>query len=365
MTIAIPGYIRDLVPYRAGKALEDIAGGKFAKLASNENPLGPSPRALAAARAELDRMHVYPDPSAHLLVRELADAHGVADDEIVCANGSDAVLEYAVMSFTEAGDEILTSHGTFIGLYVIARKLARTLVQVPLQNLGYDLKAISAAVTDRTRVIYLANPNNPTGTHFTRAALQKFLAAVPTRVLVILDEAYAEYALEDPDYPNGLDFRAPNVLILRTFSKVHGLAGLRVGYGIAAPAIAQALAKVKLPFEPNRAAQAAAIQALRDRGFIGEVLRLNRECRDLLAGELRALGVAHVESIANFFCLPFGDEGAALAFHDACAQRGLYLRHLPGFGLPSAVRINTGTVEQTRFAAAVIREVTLAKGHPA
>ena len=363
MTVKIPTHIRDLVPYRAGRSPDGRdSSTRFAKLSSNENPLGPSPLALQAMEREAVRSHVYPDPTAKILREALSRSLGVSADRIVCANGSDAILEYAIMSFSEGNDEILTSEGTFIGLYVIAKKLGRTLRTVPLKDWGYDLDAIEAAIHERTKVIYLANPNNPTGTHVQAERLRKFLAAVPDRILIILDEAYAEYALASPDYLDGAQCDQENLLLLRTFSKVHGLAGLRVGFGITTPSLAEALSKVKLPFEPSRIAQTAATAAISDRDHLDAILSLNLEAKKLFRACFTSLKLEFVESLANFFMIAFDTGEEAADFTDACAKRGLYVRHLPGFGIPRAVRINTGTLEETTFAVDVIASVIQEKG---
>lgn len=354
--VKVPEYIHSLIPYKAGKTLEDINRLSFAKLASNENPLGCSPKALAAMTENLHQGHLYPDPSATALIQKLAEHHGVKPENLACANGSDALLEYAVMTFSAAGDEILTSEGTFIGIYVVIKKLGRQAVLTPLHEWSYDLTRMLSMITPKTKVIYVANPNNPTGTHISKQALQNFLAEVPKDILVILDEAYYEYASSSADYPDGSKLSQENLLVLRTFSKSYGLAGLRVGYAIGDKEVVSALRKVKLPFEPSRIAQVAALHAIEDRDFLAKTLATNKISKEILREELEASGYTFVESIANFFMIYFDRAETAKRFHDVCTEKGLYLRHLAGFGLPRCVRINSGTKEQSIFAANILNE---------
>ncbi|MCB0309483.1 MAG: aminotransferase class I/II-fold pyridoxal phosphate-dependent enzyme, partial [Bdellovibrionales bacterium] len=232
--VEIPRHIQTLVPYRSGRSLEDIQTlaikpRMFAKLASNENPLGPSPKAMEAIRLHLDSCHIYPDPTATKLVRKLSDFYSISENRIVCAHGSDAILEYLSISFLSQDDEILTSDGSFIGIYVIAKKLNKLLRRVPLKQHAYDLDRIYESIQPQTKIIYLSNPNNPSGTYFNKTQWETFLDKIPNHILIVLDEAYFEYAKSTDDYPNGLNYQRDNLLVLRTFSKAHGLAGVRVG----------------------------------------------------------------------------------------------------------------------------------------
>ena len=223
--IKIPEFVKNLRPYRAGKPIEELAREKnlkrIVKLASNENPLGPSPKALKAIIEALPTLHRYTDPLSHDLVHAIAAKFSVQPNHVVCGHGTDSLIAYIVNAFTEEDDEILTSEGTFIGLYVNAQKFGRKVRRIPMKHYGYDLTAISKALTERTRMIYLANPNNPTGTMFGRTEFEAFMARIPDDIMVILDEAYTTYASENPDYPNGVRYDYENMVVTRTLSKAY------------------------------------------------------------------------------------------------------------------------------------------------
>jgi len=267
--IKIPSFVRDLVPYKAGKPIAELMREKqlthIVKLASAENPLGPSPKSVLAIKEAILGLNRYSEPSSHDLVMAIAKKYSVQPNHIICGHGTDSLLAYIVNAFTTESDEILTSEGTFIGIYVTIRKNGRKLIRIPLKNWGFDLDEIANSITTKTSMIYLANPNNPTGTMFERKAFENFMAKVPRHIMVILDEAYTVYAAKNPNYPNGVTYDYENLVITRTFSKAYGLAGLRVGCAIGPNQVIEALYKVKLPFEPNLLAQEAAIAALGDR----------------------------------------------------------------------------------------------------
>lgn len=359
--VYIPEHVQNLSPYVAGKPIEELAREKgldrIVKLASNENPIGPCPSAVEAAGRALVAGHRYVDPASYDLVRKLAVHHGRSPKQIVCGAGTDALLGYIIAAFTESGDEILTSEGTFIGIYVNARKQGRVVREVPLADYRYNLGRFPDAITDRTRIVYIANPNNPTGTIVTRAEFESFMQAVPREVLVILDEAYYSYAREFSDYPDGLEYDYPNLIVTRTFSKDYGLAGLRLGYAVGPQKLIEQVAKVKLPFEPSLPAQLAGLAALDDREFIYETVALNRRNLDRLAGGIRSLGITFVPSYANFLLMVFDTEQTAATVASACLEKGLILRHVKGFGIPNGVRINSGTDDETDFALGVLADV--------
>lgn len=359
--IRIPRHIETLQPYIAGKPIEELAREKrlprIVKLASNENPLGPSPRAIEAARAALAESYRYVDPGSYRLVHALATKFGKSPVQIICGAGIDALLSYMITAFADVGDEVLTSQGTFIGIYVNTRKQHRQLIQVPLKDDAYDLPAIREAISPRTRIVYLANPNNPTGTIFTRREFEVFMASVPPEVLVILDEAYTTYASGNPDYPNGFSYNSNNLIVARTFSKDFGLAGLRVGYAVGPERLIQTLYKVKLPFEPNYIAQEAAAAALDDHDFLRKTVDLNQRNLARMRTRFAELGIQQVKSEANFILLLLPSEKFAVDFNLACLDRGLIVRHVKSFGIPNGVRINTGTDDETTFALKVIDDV--------
>jgi len=261
--IRIPDHIKRLRPYKAGKPISELAREKgltkIVKLASNENPLGPSPKAVAALKKAPIDWHRYVNPGSPELIAALAQKYHKKSDQLIAGSGSDSLLNGIIMAFTSEGDEVLTSEGTFIGIYVNTYKLNRKLVKVPLKNYAYDLDAIARAVTSNTRVIYLANPNNPTGSMITKAEFESFMAGIPKEILVVLDEAYAAYAADNDDYPDGLTYDYDNLVTVRTLSKVYGLAGLRIGFAAGPAELIGEMYKVRLPFEPNLLAQTVAI----------------------------------------------------------------------------------------------------------
>ena len=266
-----------------------------------------------------------------------------------------------IRTFLCDDDEVLTSAGTFVGLYVLAKSRGVRLVTVPLHDYRFDLAGIAAAITARTKIIYLANPNNPTGTIFTTAEFDAFMARVPEHVLIILDEAYFEYARDNPVYPDSMHYRYDNVITLRTFSKAYGLAGVRIGYGFAHDALIGNLLKVKLPFEPSTLAQAAGIGALRDDDFLRETIRINSAGREFLLPALRDLGLTVVPTEANFFLVPLDSEPAAVHLYEQLLRLGVIIRPLRAFGLPHCVRITIGTREQNVILVNCLRTV-LAEG---
>ena len=359
--IKIPEFVQKLVPYKAGKPIQELAREKnlsrIVKLASNENPLGPSPLAVKAISQAVSQMHRYTDPLSHELVHAIASKYKVQPNHVICGHGTDSLLAYIVSAFSNEEDEILTSEGTFIGIYVSIRKFGRKLVTVPQKNYAIDLDAIAAAITSKTVMIYLANPNNPTGTMFERDAFEVFMEKVPDHIMVILDEAYTSYADSNPNYPNGIRYDYENMVVTRTFSKAYGLGGLRVGFAVGPDKVIEALYKVKLPFEPNFLAQQAAIAALDDDDFLNNTVELNLQSLELLRNAFSEWGIRQVETAANFILLLFSSESIAADFTQECMNRGLILRHVIAFGVPNGVRINSGTLDETSFAIAVMREV--------
>jgi histidinol-phosphate aminotransferase len=359
--IKIPRHIENLKPYIAGKMIEEFARERgltrIIKLASNENPSGPSPKAVEAVRQALNRSHRYVDPGAYDLVHALGAKYNKPASRLVCGAGTDALLSYIVKAFTEEGDEVLTAEGTFIGIYVSVRKHNRTLVQIPLSNYAFDLDQIAARVSPKTKVIYLANPNNPTGTMFTARQFETFMLAVPESVLVILDEAYFSYAESLPGYPNGLNYEFENLIVTRTFSKDYGLAGLRIGFACGPEYLIKEIYKVRPAFEPSFPAQVAATAALGDDEFLRMTVDLNRRMLAKMRAAFDRLGIQQIPTAANFILMLFPDAKTAEEFNAACLDHGLIIRHVAGFGIPNGIRINTGTEDETSFALDVIEKV--------
>lgn len=359
--IKIPKHIRELKPYKAGKPIEELAREKgikkIVKLASNENPLGPSPKAIEVIKEHLADLHRYTNPSAYKLVQAIAKKYKKQPGQIVTASGSDALLQYIITAFSDEDDEMLTSQGTFIGWYVNADKYSRKSTHVPLKNFHYDLDAIADNVNQKTKIIYLANPNNPTGTMFTKTEFDLFLKKIPEDILIVLDEAYTVYAEDNPGYPNGLEYNNENLIVLRTLSKAYGLAGLRLGIAFGPEYLIKEIYKVKLPFEPNALAQEAAIAALEDDEFLDRTKKMNKSSLQKMKKKFDELYISCVPTAANFYLLVFPTEEFTVDFNEECLNRGLILRHVKSFGIPNAIRINSGTDEETDFALNIISEV--------
>jgi histidinol-phosphate aminotransferase len=360
MSIRIPKHIEELVPYKPGKPIEELLQqyqlSHAVKLASNENPLGPSPKALQAAERALHSMNLYPNGGK--TIREvLAKQYKLSSDEIIAGSGSEGVMNTAMHTFLSEGDEALTSEGTFGGFYVLAHALGLHLVLAPMKNFAYDLDAIASRITKNTRLIYLANPNNPTGSHFSKAALDKLLSKVSEDILIIYDEAYYDFAADVEDYPSLFGCGKPNVIALRTFSKSHGLAGIRIGYASAAPELIKLMLKVKLPFEPSEPAQAAGIAALDDTEFLARTIQTNREGKLQFASAFHELGIKYIETAANFFCLTLENTEEAINLHERMERGGVIVRPMGGWGLPNCVRISIGTKEENNYAIEILRQV--------
>ncbi len=352
-----------LKPYQPGKPIAELARelglneAHIVKLASNENPLGASPhvlKALLAASAEVTR---YPDGSGYQLKQALAQTLNVDMASITLGNGSNDVLDLIVRAWVAPGDEVIFSEYAF-AVYAIATLAASgTPVQVPAKDYGHDLEAMAAAVTERTRIIFLANPNNPTGTWFDRAELQRFLDTVPSNVLVVLDEAYCEY-VDNVDYPKGLEWLGrggkaqSNLIVTRTFSKIYGLAALRVGYSLSSPKIAEVLNRVRQPFNVNSFALAAAEAALADEDYVRLSREVNAAGLQQLATGLHDLGLSFIPSLGNFLTFDTGTDGEQV--YQSLLAEGVIVRPLTGYGLPRHLRVSVGTqAENQRFLTAL------------
>ena len=353
-----------LKPYEPGKPIEElereygIAG--TVKLASNENPLGPGPLALAAIRAALGSLHRYPDGSGYALKKALAaqlsvGAGPITPDHLTLGNGSNEVLELAARTFVTPADEVVFSEHAFAVYPIVTQAVGARAIVTPARCYGHDLDAMRAAVTERTRLCFIANPNNPTGTWVGSDALAGFLTNLPKQVLVLIDEAYYEY-VHEPGYPNGVAWveRFPNLIVTRTFSKIHGLAGLRLGYGVSHPEVAALFNRVRQPFNVNSLALAAAEAALRDEGHVARSRRVNQAGLRQLEDTCDALGLSYIPSIANFLCIALPRPGSDV--YAALLCEGVITRPIAGYGLPEHLRVTVGTeAENARFAAALTR----------
>lgn len=319
------------------------------KLASNENPLGPSPMAVAAMQQAMGKLHRYPDGSGYYLTRKLADKMKVAPENLVLGNGSDEVIGMLTRALLAPGDEVVMSRSSF-SMYEILTRLANAKpVFVPLSAMAIDLDAILAAITPRTRLIFLTNPNNPTGMAFSAEQFDRFLKAVPPEVVVVLDEAYIEFA-RDEAVADSLDFLndVRPLVGLRTFSKVYGLAGLRVGYGMMPPALAELLNRTRQPFNVNSLAQVAAMAAIDDTDFLQKTLQVVHDGLDFLYAGLDRLGIEYFPSQANFFLINVKRDAGEV--FEAMLRQGVIIRSMISYGYPEFIRVTAGLpAENERF----------------
>jgi histidinol-phosphate aminotransferase len=355
----VPPWLASLVPYQPGKPIEEVEREygirDSVKLASNENPLGPSPRAVAALRAALADVHRYPDGGGFYLKAKLAEKLGVTPAGIVLGNGSNEILELVARSFLRPGDDAVMSAQAFVVYASVVQAAAAIPRAVPLARFTHDLDGIASAIRKTTRIVFLGNPNNPTGTIYRRAEFERFLERVPRDVVVVADDAYAEY-VDDAEYPRTLDYQKDGRLLvaLRTFSKIYGLAGLRIGYGIASEEIVAALERIRQPFNVNSLAQAAALAALDDDEHVERSRRANREGLLYLEREFGHLGLECVPSQANFVLVHVGD-GARV--YEGLLRRGVIVRPVAGYGFPEHVRVTVGTAAENERLVAALAEV--------
>lgn len=360
LALAQPG-VQKLSPYVPGKPVEELArefglkASDIVKLASNENPLGPSPLAVQAIQAALPDMTRYPDGNGFVLKQALAERLDVAPSMITLGNGSNDILELVTRAFVGPQHEVVFSEHAFAVYPIVTQAVGARAVVVPSRNWGHDLEAMAAAITPATRLVFVANPNNPTGTWIERRELEAFLERVPEQVIVVLDEAYTEY-VEASDMPNGLDYLAgyPNLLVSRTFSKAYGLAALRVGYGICQPAIADAMNRVRQPFNVNSLALAAAVATLSDINYLAESRAVNREGMLQLESGLREMGLQWIPSRGNFLAVDLGQQAAPV--FQALLREGVIVRPVANYGMPNHLRVSIGLrAENQRFLQALAK----------
>jgi histidinol-phosphate aminotransferase len=345
---SVPKNIQAIQPYKPGKPLEEVErelGIKAIKLASNENPFGPSPKALEAVKQYLERIELYPDDTGYYLRQRLAARYGVSMDEIILGSGSSDILAMAFHAMLTAETEVLTSEGSFIVYYLLGQSTGCTMVRTPLREFGFDLPAMAERLSPKTRIVLIANPNNPTGTIVRRKPLADFLNKVPDSALIIMDEAYVEYVSE-ADYPDSFEYfrDGRNVLIIRTFSKAYGLAGLRIGYGIARGEIIDTLQKVRMAFNTGSLAQVAAIAALDDEAHVRKTVESNRREMDFLSRELAGRNVNYVPTFSNFIFMDLGKPSKDV--DAAMLRQGVIIRPMAGWGFPTMIRVSIGTHEQ-------------------
>jgi len=350
--LATPG-VRGLHPYEPGKPVStlqrELGLGDIIKLASNENPLGPSPAALEAATAALAEVNRYPDGNGYGLKAALARRHAVTAEQITLGNGSNDVLEFIVRAFADNRHEVVFSEHAFAVYPLVTQSVGATCIAVPARNYGHDLEAMAAAVTDRTRVMFVANPNNPTGTWSPAQSLRGFIEQLPDHVIVVVDEAYAEY-VQETEYPDCIDWIKDheNLVVTRTFSKAFGLAGLRAGYMVAHAQITNMLNRVRQPFNVNALALAAAQAALMDAEHLRKSCDLNQAGLEYLAAAFTQLGLDYIPSVGNFITVAMPRSGRDI--YEQLLRAGIIVRPVDNYGLPDHLRISVGLEsENQRF----------------
>ena len=359
----VPGFIRELDAYRPGKPIEEVERElniQAVKLASNENPLGPSPLAVDAVRKFVADCNRYPDGGAHALREKLAKRHNVPMENVFVGEGSSELIDLASRLLLKPGEEGLSASGTFPLYWIAIRAAGGTLVKVPLRDYTFDLDAVARAITPRTRVVYLANPNNPTGTMFPLREFGAFFRRVSdaSDALVVLDEAYCDYVPEE-DFSLSMRIasNAPNLLVLRTFSKVYGLAGMRVGYGVGPADLLEEMNKLRMPFNTSSVAQAAALAALDDAEHVRRSVESNRAGMKQITSRLDAMKLKYVPSLTNFLLIEMGRDSKEVA--SALLRLGVIVRPMAWMGFPTAIRVSVGTAEENaRFLEAMERVVS-------
>ncbi|MGD9332660.1 MAG: histidinol-phosphate transaminase [Desulfobacterales bacterium] len=351
MTIRVPESIKDIKPYVPGKPIEELERelgiARSVKLASNENPLGPSPRAMAAIKHAIAGLHRYPDGSGHALVQDLARHLDCPAEAIVMGNGSDDIIALLVNTLLRPGERVIMPRPSFLMYEIAVKSVAAVPVFVPLQSLAIDLEAMRRALTDDTRMVFLCNPNNPTGTIISADDFDHFISTLPADVVVVVDEAYIEF-VRDPKCLQSMTYRGSRcpIVTLRTFSKLYGLAGLRVGYGVMPPELAEYLNRIRQPFNVNTLAQIGARAALQDHAFVDRTLRTVHNGLSFLKEALINLGLPCFPTQANFFLIDVARD-AETVFEDMLRQ-GVIVRSMKGYGFPHYIRVNVGTPEENQ-----------------
>lgn len=359
-TITARENVQKLVPYVAGKPVEEVERElgitNIIKLASNESPLGPSPKAIEAAHKALEQIRMYPEGSCYMLRKQLVEHLDVPGEMLMFGNGSDDLIHCLGLAFLDEGDEVITATPTFVQYRAAAKLAGATLLEVPLKDYTYDLEALADRFSDRTRMVFIANPNNPTGTMNTRRELERMLDRLPEQALAVVDEAYYEY-IDHPDYPQSIDYvrQGRNVVVLRTFSKIYALAGLRVGYGIASPDIVRCIDQVREPFNVNTVAQFAATASLQDQEHVAKNRQLNKSGRTTFYEAFDRLGLSYAPSQANFVFVDLGRDSVEVA--DALMRKGVIIRPGRIFGTPTCARVTIGTPEENERFISALEEV--------
>ncbi len=351
MTIRIPPHLCALIPYVPGKPIEEVErqlGIRDAvKLASNENPLGPSPRAVEAIHQSAARIHRYPDGSGYALRQALAARFALPESQIVLGNGSTELVELAAKAFLADGRGAVVADQAFIMYRIAVQAMRAPLRMIPLRDHRHNLRAMAEACDESTALVYIANPNNPTGTYVARLEMEDYFDRLPPHVLTVIDEAYLDY-VEAADFPDGLELlrRGRNVVVLRTFSKIYGLAGIRIGYGLTMKDVAAGLESVRSPFNTSILAQAAALAALDDAAHVARSRSGNRSGARFLQQELERRGIEFVPTVANFVLVRTSMKGEDL--YQRLLRLGVIVRPMAAYGYPDAIRVSIGTLDEIR-----------------
>ena len=357
----VPSYIKKLKSYKPGKPIEEVQRelglDDIIKLASNENPLGPSPKALSAIQNSMIESHRYPDASGYELRKKLSNRFNVNINNVVLGSGSEGIMSTIMRTFLLSDDELVSALNSFIGFRVLANASGNKIHWVPMKNHRYDLESMADKITDYTKIVYIANPDNPMGTYITRKEFDAFYSYVPDRVLIILDEAYFEYAENREDYPDSMTYRYDNVITLRSFSKAYGLGGIRIGYGFAHDELISNLLKVKVPFEPSALAQIAGHAALDDSDFLSKTIETNKNGMDYLEEQLETIGVEYIPSVANFITTIWDSELRATELTKELLKKGVIVRQLNSFGWPNHIRISIGLEKENQRFIKALKEI--------
>lgn len=364
--LAVPG-VRKLTPYQPGKPIDELKRefglSEIIKLASNENPLGPSPLAIEAIKSELADLSRYPDGNGFSLKKKLSEKLQVDPQQITLGNGSNDVLDLVVRTFAQSGDEIIFSQYAFAVYPIVTQAIGAKAVVIPAKGWEHDLEASLQAITDKTRIIFVTNPNNPTGCWIAKDNLEEFLEKVPDHIIVVLDEAYYEYAVQPdmgaPDYPDGLQWldKFSNLVVTRTFSKAYGLAGLRIGYAVSSPDIADLLNRLRQPFNVNSMALVAACAALDDQEHIRKSIELNADGMKYLQIAFTEMGLDYIPSIGNFICVDLAKPAGPV--YTSLLQQGVIVRPVANYEMPNHLRVTIGTRKENEIFLRAFKQVLL------
>jgi len=340
--------ILTVTPYIAGKPIEEtkrqLGLQEVIKLASNENPLGPSPKAVQAIKKVLSEINRYPDSQGFYLKRKLAMVLNLEPANLVLGNGSDELIDVIIKTFVEEDENIVTSDITFLEYEIIAGVNGRRIIKVPLRYFKYDLESIKKKIDKKTKLVFIANPNNPTGTYVTKQEVEDFMSGLPDNVLLVMDEAYDTF-IDVDDFPNSLRYvKDKNIIVLKTFSKAYGLAGLRIGYAVTRPELVSYMERVRQPFNTNLLAQAAAIAALDDKKFLRKTKKTILEGKSYLYDSLKKLGIAYVPSVSNFILIDVGKD--CMGVFKEMLNYGVIVRDMKQYGLKNFIRVTIGTEKE-------------------